>query len=460
MSLVNDMLRDLEQRNKKDSVTSSPSPIKAAQAAEYQQPQQDMGGLKLLLVLFSLVVIGVTIWLLLSETFLQSPSNINVNDLQQQVSGNTVTVPQKIEDKTLDIALEEVPNKTVKISDILWSGTETGGDLVVRLDGAADIQLIGQDRNSVNIAFEDVELEADLPDVSGRLIDRIDVFRDNSRTELMLTTRIESQFAFRVQHSPTTMILGVLPQEVVSSDIEEQVPQPEVGVVLEPMQIVQKPVTKTSALASTQSAVVNSRPMQPIKKTQRIASDEESVVQARKFVQKGQLAEALRVLEKRIDQSIEGSSSSRGYLATLLLSSGMHQEAQLLLQESLQIHADDFTLRKLQSRLHISQGNIAESLSLLRQSLPMVKDDPEYHELLATAYQQQGMYEQAAKVYFTLLQHKSNTPRWWVGMAYSLELDKRYEEALRAYRSAVQIPGISASLKTYTEQRLQALSRR
>ncbi|MFY0678788.1 MAG: tetratricopeptide repeat protein [Neptuniibacter sp.] len=460
MSLVNDMLRDLEQRNKKDSVTSSPSPIKAAQAAEYQQSQQNMGGLKLLLVLFSLVVIGVTIWLLLSERFLQSPSNTNVNDIQQQVAGNTVTVPQKTEDKTLDIALEEVPDKTVKISDILWSGTEAGGDLVVRLDGAADIQLLGQDRNSVNIAFEDVELEADLPDVSGPLIDRIDVFRDNSRTELMLTTRIESQFAFRVQHSPTTMILGVLPQAVVSSGIKENISQPEVEVVPEPVQKMQKPVTKTTALASAQTVVVDSRPMQPIKKTQRIASDEESVIQARKFVQKGQLAEALRVLEKRIDQNNEGSSSSRGYLATLLLSSGMHQEAQLLLQESLQIHADDFTLRKLQSRLLLSQGNTAESLSLLRQSLPMVKEDPEYHELLATAYQQQGMYEQAAKVYFTLLQHKNNTPRWWVGMAYSLELDKRYGEALRAYRSAVQIPGISASLKTYAEQRLQTLSRR
>jgi tetratricopeptide (TPR) repeat protein len=89
-----------------------------------------------------------------------------------------------------------------------------------------------------------------------------------------------------------------------------------------------------------------------------------------------------------------------------------------------------------------------------------VGKDPEYHELLATAHQQQGQYEAAAKIYYSLLQHQNNTPRWWVGMAYSLELDKRYGEALRAYRSAVQIPGITASLKTYAEQRVKALSGR
>ena len=458
MSLVNDMLRDLEQRNKKDSVSGSETPIKAAQTADYQPPQKNFGGLKLVLVLFSLIAMGVTVWLLLFDKVLQSGPTAIVNEVQQQAESNAAIAQQKTEDKAQGITEEVAADNRVTIHSILWSGTEIGGDLVVRLDGEADIQLLGQDRNSVNIAFEGVELAADLPNVSGPLIDRIDVFRDNSRTELMLTTRVESQFAFRVQHSPTTMILGVLPQVVDNSEIQDNTPQQEV--VQETVQKVQKPVSKIPASASSKTAVAAPRPVQPIKKTQRIASDQEAVSQARKFVKKGQLAEAFRVLEKRIAQNSEDSAVSRGYLATLQLSSGMRQEAQLLLQESLQIHANDFTLRKLQSRLLLSQGKTMQSLSLLQQSLPRVEEDPEYHELLATAYQQQGNYDQSAKVYFALLEYKNNTPRWWVGMAYSLELDKRYEEALRAYRSAVQIPGITASLKTYAEQRVYTLSGR
>ncbi|MGH1431407.1 MAG: tetratricopeptide repeat protein [Neptuniibacter sp.] len=458
MSLVNDMLRDLEQRNKKDSVSGSETPIKAAQTADYQPPKNSFGGLKLVLVLFSLIAIGVTVWLLLFEKVLQFEPTADAHEVQQQAESKPVISPQKSEDKPLGITKEAVSDNKVTIHSILWSGTEIGGDLVVRLDGEADIQLLGQDRNSVNIAFEGVELAADLPNTSGPLIDRIDVFRDNSRTELMLTTRVESQFAFRVQHSPTTMILGVLPQVVDNSESKDNAPEKEV--VQETVQKAQKPVAKIPVSASSKTAVAAHRPVQPIKKTQRIASDQEAVSQARKFVQKGQLAEAFSVLEKRIAQNSEGSAVSRGYLATLQLSSGMRQEAQLLLQESLQIHVNDFTLRKLQSRLLLSQGKTLQSLSLLQQSLPRVEEDPEYHELLATAYQQQGNYEQSAKVYFALLEYKNNTPRWWVGMAYSLELDKRYEEALRAYRSAVQIPGITASLKTYAEQRVNALSGR
>ncbi len=53
MSLVNDMLRDLEQRNKKDTVSGPVEPIKAAQTAEFQrQPNSGNGGK------FSLVIVA------------------------------------------------------------------------------------------------------------------------------------------------------------------------------------------------------------------------------------------------------------------------------------------------------------------------------------------------------------------------------------------------------------------
>ena len=457
MSLVNDMLRDLEQRNKKDSVSGPAEPLKAAQTAEFQRQPNSGNGVKFTLGLVALVGLGLLLWLLMSGQFAQLlPVEKNHQNGVSAPDQAEVIPPAEINAPTSTFT--EVEKQSAAIRSILWSGTEMGGDLVVRLDGEADIQLLGQDTTSVSIAFEDVQLKTDLPNISGPLIDRIDVFRDNSRTELMLTTKVDSQFAFRVQHTPTTMILGVLPQESTTQPSAEFESKPEP--VVEQKQQQPKPLVKTQVTETTTSLPVTIKPAEPIKKTQRAVSDQEANLQARKLIQKGQLNRALEILQKRIKAEPEKSPAARGYLATLQLSAGMGREAKLLLQESVQIHPDDLTLRKLQSRLLLTEGNSAQSLVLLQKSLPEVGKDPEYHELLATAHQQQGQYEAAAKIYYSLLQHQNSTPRWWVGMAYSLELDKRYDEALRAYRSAVQIPGITASLKTYAEQRVKALSGR
>jgi len=447
MSLVNDMLRDLEKRNQKDSVTGPAAPLRAAQTIE-DEKRPAASGMRWLLLFIAALALAVTLWVIYSDQFSSSAQTHSVTK---------PSTPESIlaTDKNIETtAVQPSPKAPVKLHTILWSGTDEGGDLVVRLDGEADIQLLGQDKTSVTVAFEDVELVADLPEISSALVERIDIFRDKSRTELMLTTKMESQFAFRVQHSPTTMILGVLPQAepVAALDVTKASVPP-----LEP-QRVSKPVSKTPASAVTKAEPPKVKSAKPIKKTQRIASDKESVIQARKMIQNGQMEAALSLLEKRIGLKPNKSVAARGYLATLQLSAGMRQPAAVLLQESLQLHPNDLLLRKLQSRLWLSEGKASDTLSLLQRQLPEIEKDPEYHELLATAYQQQGNYKQSANVYYALLQYQNNTPRWWVGLAYSLELDKHYDQAQRAYRSAVQIPGITASLKTYAEQRLQALS--
>ena len=71
MSLVNDMLRDLEQRNKKDSVSGPAEPLKAAQTAEFQRQPNSGNGVKFTLGLVALVGLGLLLWLLMSGQFAQ-----------------------------------------------------------------------------------------------------------------------------------------------------------------------------------------------------------------------------------------------------------------------------------------------------------------------------------------------------------------------------------------------------
>lgn len=456
MSLVNDMLRDLEQRNKKGaSVSGGAETLRAAQVVDVEQPKNRIS-LRIILWMVGAVSLAATLWLLFDNQHNKDVTH-SQNTLHSQTQASSTSSVKGLSEP--EVKNQEIAEKkSVSIVSIEWAGTQEGGDLVVRLDGEADIQLLGQDSRSVHVAFENVLLETSLPEIASPLIERVDMFRDRTRTELMLTTAAESQFAFRVQHSPVTMILGVIPLEKA---------EPVTGEVIEEVVTYSKPIEKKpAAITSSVSVVENNRsnadirPAQPVKKSKQIVSDQQSVAQARSLVSKTEIQNAIKVLEKRIALAPEKSVQARGYLVTLQLSSGLREPASILLQESLLIHPQDFTLRKLQSRVLLSDRKVTETLQLLENSKPAVERDPEYYELLATAYQQGGQYEQAAKMYYQLLQYQNGTPRWWVGMAYSLELDKRYGEALRAYQSATQIPGISASLKTYAEQRVQALAGR
>ncbi|MGB0205827.1 MAG: tetratricopeptide repeat protein [Neptuniibacter sp.] len=455
MSLVNDMLRDLEQRNQKgDSVSGGAEPLRAAQVVDVEQPNSRIS-IRIALWIVGIASLAVTFWLLFddqqnkaathSQNTLHSPTEV--------LSTSSAKVPEPEVKKQAD-----KDQKLVSIASVKWAGTSAGGDLVVRLDGEADIQLLGQDSRSVHIAFENVMLETSLPEIDSPLIESIDMFRDRTRTELMLTATNESRFAFRVQHSPVTMILGIIPLEKVLPIAEEETV--ETVTHRKPIEKKAVAVASTVSVAETKKQDGDSRTVKPVTKSKQVVSDQQAVAQARSLVSKIELQKAIKVLEKRIAQAPDKSAQTRGYLVTVQLSSGLREAAERLLLESLRIHPHDLTLRKLQARVLLSERKVVETLQLLESSKPAVEKDPEYYELLATAYQQGEQYPQAAKIYYQLLQYQNGTPRWWVGMGYSLELDKRYAEALRAYQSATQIPGITASLKTYAEQRVQALTGR
>lgn len=459
MSLVNDMLRDLEQRNKKPGGLSDGTlSVKAAQVVENPKKSSD-NNIRYLLWVVGFVAIAATLWLLWQDKV--KTSNARVEKLSETPSKEITAYSEKLVKPTSipqpDVKGLDVAKGPAKIESVRWSGTEQGGDLVVRLDSEADIQLLRQDQKTITIAFEGAVLEESIPKIKSSIIKGIDIFRNGSRTELTLNAEYESQFAFRVQHDPETMILGVLPQTLMK---EEEVVPIESVAIQEP---ITKPVTHVNPEVVTAPKRIQAtikRDSQPVKKVQRVLSDNQTVNQAQKLIGQGDVQKAVTLLEKRINTKPEDAALTRGYLSTVFISIGDQAKAQKTINEGLLFHPENSGLLKLQSRVLLSNGEAEQAALLLQKLKPAVADDPEFYELLATIHQQLGNYDQSAQVYYSLLQYQHNTPRWWVGMGYSLELAKRYEEALRAYQSALQIPGIVASLKTYAEQRSKSLAGR
>ncbi|MCP4597300.1 tetratricopeptide repeat protein [Neptuniibacter sp.] len=485
MSLVNDMLRDLEQRNEKPAQVPGNTPqVKAAQYVEEPETSA-VSPTRIVLWLIGIVAIGATLWLLwqdYSKKQAAQPLVIKAGDSkpEEKLAKKQIVAPvtptnikepapevavNAVNENT-NIAAEVIPGK-VSIDKVRWSGTDSGGDLVVTLSAAADIQLVSQDERVITVSFEKVAMTAPLPMISSSLVQRLDVNRDDERILLTLTATQPSRFAFRVQQSPTTLILGVLPDQRF---IARQDPVKSVATVVEtPKKVtpvastksdleLTTPVKASSVAVDPESETPVDKPEpKPVTKAKRELSDKQVAARARKLLNQADLEAAEQLLQNRIAKHPQTSAEARGLLATLMLSTGNLSKAKEVITNSLAIHPQDGGLRKLQSRLWIAEGKSAQVVSLLQQNTPLLAKDPEYYELLASAYQQVGDYERSAKTYYQLLQHSREIPRWWVGMGYALEQSRHYTEARDAYLSALKVVGIEPSLKSYAEQRAKAL---
>lgn len=128
------------------------------------------------------------------------------------------------------------------------------------------------------------------------------------------------------------------------------------------------------------------------------------------------------------------------------------------MQQGLMAAPGSLQLRKVYAMTLLEQNRNVEALEVLRVTpLPGVAEDPEYHALFAATLQESGEFETAAQVYAALLQLRPDTAVWWFGLAISMDQTGEYEQARNAYRRALALPGLSRSVQEYIQQRLQIL---
>ncbi|WP_148861641.1 tetratricopeptide repeat protein [Marinobacter fonticola] len=120
------------------------------------------------------------------------------------------------------------------------------------------------------------------------------------------------------------------------------------------------------------------------------------------------------------------------------------------------IAADNADLRLLRARVQHALGQVDAAVATLQSHVPAVEADPNYAVTLATLQQQNGQYGPAAARWAELIAYDDSRSAWWVGLAIALESEKRLESAARAYAQALQLPDLSAALRDFVLQRLRA----
>ncbi len=151
---------------------------------------------------------------------------------------------------------------------------------------------------------------------------------------------------------------------------------------------------------------------------------------------------------------------ARLLLAGIEAKAGRIQASFSLLDSGLALGPDRsgrLSLVRLKARILVAAGRIDRAIDLLEKNAPAVNDDPDYHALLAGLEVRAGNYRRAARQYAALLPLAPDRATWWLGLAIALDQSGRSRAARKAYRSALEHPGLNPAAAAYARHRLEAL---
>ncbi|HET9680356.1 MAG TPA: tetratricopeptide repeat protein [Gammaproteobacteria bacterium] len=148
-------------------------------------------------------------------------------------------------------------------------------------------------------------------------------------------------------------------------------------------------------------------------------------------------------------------------LMDALLQTGQSVTAVSVLNAGLQIAPAHLPFIMLHAKVLLRQGKPQTALAALDAAPATVtnnlRNNTEFHTLRAALLQRTEQYAAAAQLYKQLLEHNPQNSVWWSGLAISLDQSGHYPEALVAYQRALAGGSLAPSLANYARQRIQAL---
>ena len=181
-----------------------------------------------------------------------------------------------------------------------------------------------------------------------------------------------------------------------------------------------------------------------------------NVQEALALLAAGQEREAFSMLQDYVDAT-PGAHRSRETLIKLLLSRDQLEQAFKLVDAGLALAPNHQGFKKAKARLLIAGDDPGAAAALLMTRAPEASSDIEYYELLTSAQLAAGDYDGAARNYRQLLQVDSTQARWWYGFALSQDRLGNNTSAKQAYEQALQGTALSANLRRAGERRLREL---
>lgn len=423
MSLVNDMLRDLDQR-RKDSDSSS-APVSLTPASEIPRMEKK-SSLMLIAGIVILISAGLGYFWIQSDRE-SEPRQLNIRPEVALENGGSN-----------EGSTESVPASNP--SNIAATAPETD---VVTDPITRDASISEQTNTATVIASDAINTAGD--------------FASNDSANA-------SDAGVQISNSVQPNAAGGQPDSSTNSVAQRRDERPE-----SPESIAKENTPISSAGESAQdgqdevpSVVIRDGEQQDdsIKDPSEVSPEVQDtliVQEALALIANGQNDAAYTTLETFIADNRYAHQSRETY-AKLLMSQNRLEESSLLVEAGLQLAPNHSGFKKVKARLLISDGSLDEAVELLMSRAPEMSQDLEYHDILASAQLASRDFEGAAISYTGLVQHNRGEGKWWYGFAASQDLMGNRSAARQAYTQAMQQGNLSANLRRRSQDRLSLLS--
>lgn len=163
--------------------------------------------------------------------------------------------------------------------------------------------------------------------------------------------------------------------------------------------------------------------------------------------------EARQVLQQVLDRA-PTQHQARLSLAGLQADHGRVDDAIALLEAGLVLAPQHAALAERLGRLRLLRGEPARAAAILAQVLPPLAEQPSHHALLALAWQQAGQPAPAARIYQSLLEHDARVGPWWLGLAMARDALGEPAAARTAFAQALRAGGLDDGVLRYVRQRI------
>lgn len=400
MSVINDMLRDLEQRKAPERATITPADV--AQLIEPQANNKRPYLMIAVLVIFVGVVFGA--WML------QRPF--------EQTSSGQVEVPTESADSTERIAVVE-PEPASKNPPLSVAPVE-----MPEPAGAPETKqaMAASPSDQINARPHAIQTEETTKSAQASSVVVPDPGSVPMKSGLMSQTKASVR-----KKEP---VLAESKRHKIDTVEQTQTP------AASKLQAEADPMAKHIVLSPE-------------------LQDQQNAETALALFKEGNAREAYRQLYDYVAEH-EYATKSRSVLAGYLLQDGRLAEAgDVLVRAPVEQDAD---LRQIKARWLLASGDETMALHTLSANLPELELHPDYYALLASYYQQFGYPEKAAQTYSMLVQYDASAANWWAGLGLALDSTERFVDAAKAYRRALQLPGLNQPVLDFIRTRLQVLN--
>lgn len=231
---------------------------------------------------------------------------------------------------------------------------------------------------------------------------------------------------------------------------------------------VSKPVLpQNELLESGQNSSLKLKKVEPvksqglhIKKNHFVAekSDRQVLQQLQALVQQGQTVKAIEVAEQTLAQVAEDDFvQTRLWLLQQLLSTMQWQRFDVLMNKGLTLQGINKALVKLAARAKLKQQDYAQAWQLLAQLPIAAKADAEHLQLFANVAYRLQRYTKAEELYRALVLAYPKNALYVVGLARALDAQQQEAQAQKAYELAFQLGLPQGSINKFVVKRIVQL---